>query len=49
MGVTRAALSGASRWRDFEVSGDVGINHNPMISISSARHTPGSGPSEGGD
>jgi hypothetical protein len=28
MGVTRAALSGASRWRDFEVSGDVGVNHN---------------------
>ncbi|MDQ6690284.1 MAG: hypothetical protein M3Z18_07225 [Gemmatimonadota bacterium] len=28
MGVTRAALSGASRWRDFELSGDVGINHN---------------------
>jgi hypothetical protein len=28
MGVTRAALSGASRWRDFEVSGDVGVNHH---------------------
>jgi hypothetical protein len=28
MGVTRVALSGASRWRDFEVSGDVGVNHN---------------------
>jgi len=27
MGVTRAAVSGASRWRDFEVSGDVGVNH----------------------
>ena len=27
MGVTRAAVSGASRWRDFEVSGDVGLNH----------------------
>ena len=26
-GVTRAGLSGASRWRDCEVSGDVGINH----------------------
>jgi hypothetical protein len=28
MGVTRAAVSGASRWRDLEVSGDVGVNHN---------------------
>jgi hypothetical protein len=28
MGVTRAAVSGATRWRDFEVSGDVGVNHN---------------------
>jgi hypothetical protein len=28
MGVTRAGVSGASRWRDFEVSGDVGVNHN---------------------
>jgi hypothetical protein len=27
MGVTRVALSGASRWRDFELGGDVGINH----------------------
>lgn len=27
MGVTRVALGGASRWRDFEVSGDVGVNH----------------------
>ena len=26
-GVTRAGVSGASRWRDFEVSGDVGVNH----------------------
>jgi hypothetical protein len=21
-------LSGASSWRDFEISGDVGVNHN---------------------
>jgi hypothetical protein len=28
MGVTRAAVSGAARWRDFEVGGDVGVNHN---------------------
>jgi hypothetical protein len=28
MGVTRVAASGARRWRDFEVSGDVGVNHN---------------------
>jgi hypothetical protein len=28
MGVTRVGVSGASRWRDFEVSGDVGVNHN---------------------
>jgi hypothetical protein len=27
MGVTRVAVSGASRWRDFEASGDVGVNH----------------------
>jgi hypothetical protein len=28
MGVTRVGLSGASRWKDFEVGGDVGVNHN---------------------
>src|SRR6266446_4139723 len=28
MGVTRVAVSGASKWRDFEVGGDVGFNHN---------------------
>ncbi|MDP9200412.1 MAG: hypothetical protein M3P26_00560 [Gemmatimonadota bacterium] len=27
MGVTRFGLSGASRWRDFELGGDVGLNH----------------------
>jgi hypothetical protein len=26
--VTRAAVSGATRWRDFEVGGDLGLNHN---------------------
>jgi hypothetical protein len=28
MGVTRVAVSGASRWRDFELGGDVGVNHS---------------------
>jgi hypothetical protein len=28
MGVTRVGVSGASQWRDFELSGDVGVNHN---------------------
>ena len=28
MGVTRVGLSGASSWRDFELSGDLGVNHN---------------------
>jgi len=28
MSVTRVCLSGASKWRDFEMSGDVGVNHN---------------------
>ena len=28
MNVTRLGLSGASSWSDFEVSGDVGVNHN---------------------
>jgi hypothetical protein len=27
MGVTRAGVSGASHWRDWELSGDVGVNH----------------------
>jgi hypothetical protein len=27
MGVTRVGLSGASRWRDLELGGDVGVNH----------------------
>jgi hypothetical protein len=27
MGVTRVGLSGASRWRDLELGGDIGINH----------------------
>ncbi len=28
MGVTRLGLSGASKWQDLELSGDVGLNHN---------------------
>ncbi|HJQ09419.1 MAG TPA: hypothetical protein VJ840_00130, partial [Gemmatimonadaceae bacterium] len=28
MSVTRLGVTGASKWRDFEVSGDLGINHN---------------------
>ena len=40
MGVTRAAVSGASRWRDFEVSGDVGINHaTNYLHVVGATHT----------
>ena len=27
MGVMRVGVSGTSRWRDFELSGDVGVNH----------------------
>ena len=27
MGVTRAAVAGATKWRDVEVGGDVGVNH----------------------
>ena len=28
MGVTRVGLSGASRWRDFEIGGDIGVNRS---------------------
>jgi hypothetical protein len=28
MGVTRVGVSGATKWRDFEVGGDVGVNHS---------------------
>jgi hypothetical protein len=28
MAVTRLGVAGATRWRDFELSGDVGVNHN---------------------
>jgi hypothetical protein len=28
MGVTRVGVSGATRWRDFEVGGDAGVNHS---------------------
>jgi hypothetical protein len=36
MTVTRLGLSGSSRWRDFELGGDVGINH-----ITNDQHLPG--------
>lgn len=40
MGVTRVGLSGASKWRDFEVGGDVGINRNTNDQhIAGATHT----------
>jgi len=40
MGVTRAAVSGATRWRDFEVGGDVGVNHvTNDLHIVGATHT----------
>ena len=40
MGVTRVALSGASRWRDFELSGDIGVNHNTNdLHVTGATHT----------
>jgi hypothetical protein len=35
-GVTRVGISGASRWRDLEVSGDVGVNH-----LTNWSHVPG--------
>ncbi|PYO07360.1 MAG: hypothetical protein DMD30_11170, partial [Gemmatimonadetes bacterium] len=28
MGVTRVGVSGAFSWRDVDVSGDIGVNHN---------------------
>jgi hypothetical protein len=41
MGVTRLGVSGASKWRDFEVLGDVGVNHNTndghIAGVSSTR------------
>ncbi len=40
MGVTRLALSGASKWRDIEIGGDVGVNHNTNDQhIVGATHT----------
>jgi hypothetical protein len=38
-GVTRAGLSGGSRWRDFEATGDIGINHitNDLHILGSTR------------
>ncbi|HET9634347.1 MAG TPA: hypothetical protein VFP26_00315 [Gemmatimonadaceae bacterium] len=35
-GITRVALSGASRWSDFEVSGDIGVNR-----VTNYNHVPG--------
>ena len=39
MGVTRVGVSGASRWRDFELGGDVGLNHvtNDLHVVGAAR------------
>jgi hypothetical protein len=40
MGVTRAAVSGATRWRDFEVGADVGVNHaTNYLHVTGASHT----------
>ena len=40
MGVTRLGLSGASKWRDLELSGDVGVNHNTNDGhVTGATHT----------
>jgi hypothetical protein len=40
MGVTRLGLSGASKWRDVEVGGDVGVNHTTNDQhINGATHT----------
>jgi len=40
MGVTRVAISGASAWRELEVSGDAGVNLNTNDAhISGARRT----------
>jgi hypothetical protein len=39
MGVTRVAVSGATKWRDLEFAGDVGINHatNDQHVVGAAR------------
>jgi hypothetical protein len=40
MGVTRVAVAGATRWGDFEVGGDVGINHNTnYLHVTGVTHT----------
>ncbi|MGZ3331912.1 MAG: hypothetical protein ACXU9O_08830 [Gemmatimonadaceae bacterium] len=40
MEVTRLGVSGATKWRDFEVGGDVGVNHNTNDQhIAGATHT----------
>jgi len=36
MGVTRIAVSGANRWRDLEIGGDLGVNH-----VTNDQHTTG--------
>jgi hypothetical protein len=40
MGVTRVGLSGASRWNDVEVGGDVGVNRDTNFAhVAGASHT----------
>jgi hypothetical protein len=40
MGITRLAVSGASKWRDIEVSGDIGLNHTSNDQhVNGATHT----------
>ena len=40
MGVTRVGLSGATRWKDLEVGGDVGMNHSTNFHhVSGATNT----------
>ena len=40
MGVTRLGVSGASKWRDLELSGDLGVNHNTNDAhVTGATHT----------
>ena len=40
MGVTRMGVSGASKWRDLELSGDIGVNHNTNDGhVAGATHT----------
>jgi hypothetical protein len=40
MGVTRFGLSGVSRWRDFELGADLGVNRNTNdLHVSGATRT----------